>query len=87
MRDDASRSCNHTCSLIDDHALFRESVVRVLSENPGLEIEHCASIREALLLIAEQRFDLVLLDHDLEVNARRSLPLARQAGFDGASWW
>ncbi len=53
-------------------------------ENPELEIEHCASIREALLLIAEQRFDLVLLDHDLgSERASQFLPLARQAGFDG----
>ena len=70
--------------LIDDHALVRESMVRVLSENPDLEIEHCASIREALLLIAERRFDLVLLDHDLgNERASQFLPLARQAGFEG----
>jgi DNA-binding NarL/FixJ family response regulator len=70
--------------LIDDHALFRESVARVLAGEPDLEIAHCASIREALALMAQREFDLVLLDHDLG-NERASafLPAARQAGFTG----
>jgi len=51
--------------LIDDHALFRESVAKVLAMDPELEIAHCASIAAALQLIAQHRFDLVLLDHDL----------------------
>lgn len=70
--------------LVDDHALFRESVSRILSSEGGLSIEHCASIREALLLLAQQRFDLVLLDHDLgSERASQFLPAARQAGFEG----
>lgn len=72
------------CLLIDDHALFRESVSRVLAEKPDLHIEHCASIRDALQLLSQQRFDLVLLDHDLgSERASQFLPAARQAGFDG----
>ncbi len=70
--------------LVDDHALFRESVARVLKAEPGLEIEHCGSIREALRLLEQQRFDLVLLDHDLGTErASQFLPAARQAGFEG----
>jgi two-component system nitrate/nitrite response regulator NarL len=70
--------------LIDDHALFRESVSRVLSDNPELRVDHCASIREALALLAQQRFDVVLLDHDLgSERASQFLPAARQGGFDG----
>src|SRR5579872_2453826 len=70
--------------LVDDHALFRESVSRVLAEEPGLHIEHCGSIREALLLLSQQTFDLVLLDHDLgSERASQFLPAARQAGFEG----
>jgi two-component system nitrate/nitrite response regulator NarL len=70
--------------LIDDHMLFRESVSRVLSEDPSLRVDHCASIREALALLAQQRFDLVLLDHDLgSERASQFLPAARQGGFEG----
>ena len=70
--------------LVDDHALFRESVSRVLTDAPGLHIEHCGSIREALLLLSQQTFDLVLLDHDLgSERASQFLPAARQAGFEG----
>lgn len=70
--------------LIDDHALFRESVSSVLGGKDGMEIEHCASIREALPLLAQRRFDLVLLDHDLgSERASQFLPAARQIGFEG----
>jgi DNA-binding NarL/FixJ family response regulator len=70
--------------LVDDHALFRESVCRALSAEPDLEVEHCASIREALTLLAERRFELVLLDHDLgSERASQFLPAARQNGFEG----
>jgi two-component system nitrate/nitrite response regulator NarL len=69
---------------VDDHALFRESVSRVLCEKPGLDIEHCGSIREALLMLGQRRFDLVLLDHDLgSERASQFLPAARQIGFEG----
>jgi DNA-binding NarL/FixJ family response regulator len=70
--------------LVDDHALFRESVSRVLSLEPDLKIEHCASIVEALQFLARHTFDLVLLDHDLGAErASQFLPAARQAGFEG----
>jgi DNA-binding NarL/FixJ family response regulator len=70
--------------LIDDHALFRESVARALAMDPQLEIEHCASIAAALQLMAQHRFDLVLLDHDLgSERASQFLPAARQGGFEG----
>jgi two-component system nitrate/nitrite response regulator NarL len=70
--------------LVDDHALFRESVARVLSAEPGLRIEHCGSIREALAMLAGASFDLVLLDHDLgSERASQFLPAARQSGYDG----
>jgi DNA-binding NarL/FixJ family response regulator len=70
--------------LVDDHALFRESVSQVLNSEPDLVIEHCASIREALALLAAARYDLVLLDHDLgSERASQFLPAARQIGYDG----
>jgi len=70
--------------LVDDHALFRESVARVLDLEPDMQVEHCASIRDALVILARQTFDLVLLDHDLgSERASQFLPAARQAGFEG----
>ncbi|MGA2271414.1 MAG: response regulator transcription factor [Bryobacteraceae bacterium] len=70
--------------LVDDHALFRESVSSVLTQEPLLKIEHCASIREALTMLAQRHFDLVLLDHDLgSERASQFLPAARQIGFEG----
>jgi DNA-binding NarL/FixJ family response regulator len=70
--------------LVDDHALFRESLSRVLAAESPLEIEHCATIREALHLLAQRPFDLVLLDHDLGgERASQFLPAARQIGFEG----
>jgi two-component system, NarL family, nitrate/nitrite response regulator NarL len=70
--------------VVDDHALFRESVSRVLRSEEKLEVEHCGSIREALELLSQRQFDLVLLDHDLGAErASQFLPAARQAGFEG----
>jgi two-component system, NarL family, nitrate/nitrite response regulator NarL len=70
--------------LIDDHGLFRESIARVLGAAPEFQIEHCPSIREALPLVAANRFDVVLLDHDLgNERASQFLPAARQNGFEG----
>jgi DNA-binding NarL/FixJ family response regulator len=78
-----NREVSHVL-LVDDHALFRESVAHILSMEPSLKIEHCASIAEALQFLARDSFDLVLLDHDLgNERASQFLPAARQAGFDG----
>ncbi|MDR1989477.1 MAG: response regulator transcription factor [Acidobacteriaceae bacterium] len=52
--------------LVDDHALFRESVARLLSREPDFDIvAHCASADEALQVLAREPVDLVLLDFDL----------------------
>jgi two-component system nitrate/nitrite response regulator NarL len=70
--------------LVDDHALFRETLAMALAAEPQLIVEHCASIREALILLTRQVFDLVLLDHDLGAErASQFLPAARQAGYEG----
>jgi len=70
--------------LVDDHALFRESVAVLLGSEPDFEIEHCGSIREALALLSARSYDMVLLDHDLgSERASHFLPAARQAGFEG----
>ena len=70
--------------LIDDHALFRQGVAQSLAQDPNLCVEHCASIRDALTLLSQMPFDLVLLDHDLGTErASQFLPAARQIGYEG----
>ena len=70
--------------LVDDHALFRESIAAALAGEPDIHIEHCGSIRSATLLLTQRDFDLVLLDHDLgNERASQFLPAAREAGFEG----
>lgn len=52
--------------LIDDHTLFRESLARLLEVEPGFHVvAHCASIAEALKLLASSPIDVILLDYDL----------------------
>ena len=70
--------------LVDDHTLFRESVSGALNADGRMRIEHCGSIREALQILAERDFDLVLLDHDLgSERASQFVPAAREGGFEG----
>ena len=71
--------------LLDDHALFRESVSRLLSVEPGFEVvAHCGTIEEALAVLRKRPIDLVLLDFDLgDRDGRDFLRIASQQGFRG----
>ncbi len=71
--------------LLDDHALFRESVSRLLGAEPGFEVvAHCGTIEEALQVLRRKSIDLVLLDFDLgERDGREFLRLAKEQGFHG----
>jgi DNA-binding NarL/FixJ family response regulator len=71
--------------LLDDHALFRESVSRLLSVEPGFDVvAHCGTIEEALQVLRQNSIDIVLLDFDLgQRDGREFLPLAREQGFNG----
>jgi DNA-binding NarL/FixJ family response regulator len=71
--------------LLDDHALFRESVSRLLSAEPGFEVvAHCGTVAEALQVLRRKSIDLVLLDFDLgEHDGRDFLRMAREQGFQG----
>ncbi len=52
--------------LIDDHALFRESVSRLLQAEPGFEVvAECSSGAEGMRIIESREVDIVLLDVDL----------------------
>jgi two-component system, NarL family, nitrate/nitrite response regulator NarL len=71
--------------LLDDHALFRESVCRLLAAEPGFEVAaHCGTIGEALQILRRKAIDVVLLDFDLgESDGRQFLRLAKDQGFQG----
>jgi len=71
--------------LVDDHALFRESVSRLLTCEPGFEVTaHCNSIEEGLAALRKTRVDIVLLDFDLgHRDGGEFMRLARRHGFTG----
>jgi|SRR5271165_16659 len=72
--------------LIDDHALFRESVARLLQSEPGFEVvAHCGSGAEALQFIeSSKEIDVVLLDLDLgQEKGADFLDRLRKTRFDG----
>jgi two-component system, NarL family, nitrate/nitrite response regulator NarL len=71
--------------LLDDHALFRESVSRLLAADPGFDVAaHCGTIEEALQILKHKSIGLVLLDFDLgEHDGREFIRLAKAQGFRG----
>jgi len=83
MSDSAKRSA--AILLVDDHALFRESVARLLATEPGFQIvAHCSSIEEGLAVLEKTHVDIVLLDFDLgQRDGGEFMRLARQQGFAG----
>lgn len=52
--------------LIDDHSLFRESLVRLLESEPDFcVVAHCESVSAAIDTLRRGPVDVVLLDYDL----------------------
>ncbi len=71
--------------LLDDHALFRESVGRLLAAEPGFNVAaYCGTIEEALQILRQKSIDVVLLDFDLgDHDGREFVRLAKAQGFKG----
>ena len=71
--------------LLDDHALFREGLSRLVESEPELEMTaHCATLAEATELLRQKPIDLVLLDYDLgKENGFEFIARARKIGFAG----
>lgn len=71
--------------LIDDHALFREGISRFLQAEPGFgAVRNCGHVREALSLLENEVFDVVLLDYSLDgEHATLFLDEAKAKGFEG----
>jgi two-component system, NarL family, nitrate/nitrite response regulator NarL len=67
---------NHPTQIlvVDDHALFRESLVRLLESEPDLQVvAHCDSVARARDVLCRDAVDLVLLDYDLGEESGASL--------------
>lgn len=71
--------------LLDDHALFRDSLSRLLESEPDFEVvARCGAIGEAMEMLTTNPVDVVLLDFDLGADHGNSfLSEARRAGFAG----
>ena len=71
--------------LLDDHALFRESIARFLAGESGIEVlGDSSSIDESLAILRRSNVDVVLLDLDLgEADGRDFLRAAQSQGFRG----
>jgi two-component system, NarL family, nitrate/nitrite response regulator NarL len=71
--------------IVDDHTLFRESLSRLLEADTECKIVGaCASIEDALKIVAREQIDLILLDYDLgEKPGTRFLDESRRCGFTG----
>ena len=71
--------------LIDDHALFREAIARLLSAQSDLEvIGEGATVGEGLEIVKSRAVDIVLLDINLGFEQGGAfLNLARAQGFSG----
>jgi two-component system nitrate/nitrite response regulator NarL len=64
--DTGSAKASTRILLVDDHALFRESLVRLLEADSSLEVVgHCATIDEAFAILEKSAPNLILLDYDL----------------------
>jgi DNA-binding NarL/FixJ family response regulator len=71
--------------LVDDHSLFRDSLSRLLQTEADFRmVGSCATMAEALTVIASEKPDIVLLDYDLgEEQGTVALDEIRKNGFKG----
>ncbi len=72
--------------LLDDSALTRVALTKLLDEDPSFHVNaECSCIEDALKALARKRIDVALVEHELE-NGERGLEFfrrARQAGYSG----
>jgi len=72
--------------LLDDHALFRVMLSRLLDTVPDCcVVAHCSSTPEALEALSNNCVDLALIDYDLgkRETGLQFIPLARDRGYIG----
>lgn len=71
--------------LVDDHAMFREGLARMIEKEPDLAlIGQCSSLDEALALIGKKPSAFMLLDVDLgPIRALDFIMAVRRTSFNG----
>ena len=71
--------------LLDDQALFRASLGRLLAAQPGLEVAgECGSSAEAIEILSASRVNVVLLDFDHATKSGDGfISAARRKGYQG----
>jgi DNA-binding NarL/FixJ family response regulator len=72
--------------LLDDHALFRVMLSRLLDTDSHFRVvAHCSTSTEALKVLSQNKVDLILLDFDLgkRETGFQFILLAREAGYKG----
>lgn len=71
--------------LLHDQSLFRESLGRLLRDEPDFRIVgSCASAKEALGALEREPADIALVDYDLDEEQRLNfLKEAKRVGFEG----
>jgi two-component system, NarL family, nitrate/nitrite response regulator NarL len=71
--------------LVDDHALFREGLTRLLGVEPDFQVVgQCSTVKDALDVLSVQPVDVVLLDVDLgPERGSEFMTGARRTGFRG----
>lgn len=71
--------------LLDDHALFREGLVRLLVSDPGFELIGAEALPDvAMKALSTHQVDVLLLDYDLgPYSAPAFVADLRQSGFTG----
>ena len=71
--------------LLDDHALFRKGLARLLETEAGFEVvSDCSSTEEALAVLRRHPVDVVLLDFDLgQDDGTQFMLKAKEQGFRG----
>ncbi|MCI0663138.1 MAG: response regulator transcription factor [Acidobacteria bacterium] len=51
--------------IVDDHAIVRRGLMQIMKEEPDIEVSETADPREALRLVRENSWDMLVLDLDL----------------------
>jgi len=71
--------------IVDDHAMFREGLARMLEREQDLKVVgQCASSNDALTVLHDANVDIVLLDVDLGTERGLDFVIAaKHAGFQG----
>jgi len=71
--------------LVDDHALFREGLARLLGADSEVRVSaQCSTVEDAVAQLGREEFDLILLDYELgDRRGNEVVSAAHQRRFGG----